>query len=528
MTIQQRISQIASDISGQLNILVANCAYFSLAVDESTDISSTAQVIVFIRSVSLDFIVNEEFLGMASLSGHTTGADLFTSLLSVCNKSALDFDKLSSIATDGAPSMVGCENGMVTLLKNHLGDRQKELVQYHCIIHQQQLCAKKLGFERLLKDVYDTVNLIRRHGLNHRLFTSFLEEIDADYADLPTYTEVRWLSKATVLKRFVELLGPIITFLKERGNTTRNLEGQRWQCDLAFLADITAYLNDLNLRLQGKMQLVSQLTSNINAFMTKLSLFKSHMQSENFTHFPHCKAMKEKYPHMKMDYSDQVNTLLTSFNERFGEFQKYKIYLQLFSTPFDVKVEDAPPDVQLELIDIQCSDELKSQFKNSNLLTFYKELPDTSFPKLKDNARFCASMFGSTYVCEQAYIGTAKQACKFSLMNLNKCKTRNRLTNENLENLLVISTSAITPDIKKIAASIQISAIALIAWRSGPQSVNLILIWPFFTKGCASLFESTLVLLSLELIMATFLYAALEKRFTANTLYPISKCSAAM
>ncbi|XP_023215656.1 general transcription factor II-I repeat domain-containing protein 2-like [Centruroides sculpturatus] len=328
-----------------LIIAIANCAYFSLAVEESTDISSTAQVIVFIRSVSLDFIVNEEFLGMASLSGHTTGADLFTSLLSVCNKSALDFDKLSSIATDGAPSMVGCENGMVTLLKNHLGDRQKELVQYHCIIHQQQLCAKKLGFERLLKDVYDTVNLIRRHGLNHRLFTSFLEEIDADYADLPTYTEVRWLSKATVLKRFVELLGPIITFLKERGNTTRNLEGQRWQCDLAFLADITAYLNDLNLRLQGKMQLVSQLTSNINAFMTKLSLFKSHMQSENFTHFPHCKAMKEKYPHMKMDYSDQVNTLLTSFNER--------------------------------------------------------------------------------------------------------------LTNENLENLLVVSTSVITPDIKKIAASIQ-------------------------------------------------------------------------
>ncbi|XP_023215897.1 general transcription factor II-I repeat domain-containing protein 2A-like [Centruroides sculpturatus] len=166
---------------------------------------------------------------MASLSRHTTGADLLTGLLSICNKSALDFDKLSSIATDGAPSMVGCENGMVTLLKNHLGDRQKELVQYHCIIHQQQLCAKKLGVEHLLKDVYDTVNLIRHHGLNHRLFTSFLEERDADYADLPMYTEVHWLSKATVLKRFVERLRPIITFLKEQGNTTRNLEGQRWQ-----------------------------------------------------------------------------------------------------------------------------------------------------------------------------------------------------------------------------------------------------------------------------------------------------------
>ncbi|XP_023224764.1 general transcription factor II-I repeat domain-containing protein 2-like [Centruroides sculpturatus] len=248
---------------------------------------------------------------MASPSEHTTGADLLTGLLSVCNKSALDFHKLSSIATDGAPSLVRCENGMVTLLKNHLGDRQKELVQYHCIIHQQQLLNQQLGFERLLKDVYDTVSLICHHGLNHRLFTSFLEEIDADYADLPTYTEVRWLSNATVVKRFAELLGPIITFLKERKNNTRNLEGQRWQCDFAFLANITAHLNNLNLRLQGKMQLVSQLASNINAFMTKLAFFKSHMHSENFTHFPHCKAMKEKYPHMKMDYSDQVNTLLT-------------------------------------------------------------------------------------------------------------------------------------------------------------------------------------------------------------------------
>ncbi|XP_023227967.1 uncharacterized protein LOC111628424 [Centruroides sculpturatus] len=41
---------------------------------------------------------------------------------------------------------------------------------------------------------------------------------------------------------------------------------------------------------------------------------------------------------------------------------------------------------------------------------------NTSFPKLKENAQFCESMFGSIYVCEQA----------FSLMNLNKYKTWNR------------------------------------------------------------------------------------------------------
>ncbi len=98
-------------------------------------------------------------------------------------------NKLVSITTDGAPSMTGSQNGMVSLLRNHLGDHGKRLLGYHCIIHQEKLCAKELGCERLMKTVSDSINFIRSHGLNHRQFKEFIEHTDAPHSDLIYITQ---------------------------------------------------------------------------------------------------------------------------------------------------------------------------------------------------------------------------------------------------------------------------------------------------------------------------------------------------
>ena len=73
---------------------------------------------------------------------------------------------------------------------------------------------------------------------------------------------------------------------------------------------------------------------------------------------------------------------------------------------------------------------------NTCLLDFYKSLPAT-FVNLKDNALLHASMFGSTYRCEQT----------FSQMKLNKISTVNKLTDDHLEDVLRLSTTDIQPDI---------------------------------------------------------------------------------
>jgi len=64
------------------------------------------------------------------------------------------------IVTDGWPSMIGSKNGMVSPLYKHIHKLglQNESVQYHCIIHQQNITGKALGLKQITTDFVSAVN----------------------------------------------------------------------------------------------------------------------------------------------------------------------------------------------------------------------------------------------------------------------------------------------------------------------------------------------------------------------------------
>ena len=71
--------------------------------------------------------------------------------------------------------MVGVRKGFVTLLEKHIiskgyGDK---LIKFHCIIHQESLCAVTLHMEEIMKVAVKVVNYIKSNGLNHRQFKEF-------------------------------------------------------------------------------------------------------------------------------------------------------------------------------------------------------------------------------------------------------------------------------------------------------------------------------------------------------------------
>ena len=98
----------------------------------------------------------------------------------------------------------------------------------------------------------------------------------------------------------------------------------------------------------------------------------------------------------------------------------------LFSNPFSVEPSSSDPNIQMELIDLQCDSALKSKFPSVDLVEFYKSVDPTKFPKILYHAKRIVAMFGSTYLCEQT----------FSIMKINKSKHRNRLTDDHLRALL--------------------------------------------------------------------------------------------
>jgi hypothetical protein len=54
-----------------------------------------------------------------------------------------------------------------------------------------------------MKMVVNIANLIRggNKAQRHRAFITFLEELDADYVDIPLHSDIRWLSAGKCLQR---------------------------------------------------------------------------------------------------------------------------------------------------------------------------------------------------------------------------------------------------------------------------------------------------------------------------------------
>ena len=132
-----------------------------------------------------------------------------------------------------------------------------EIIAHHCIIHQENLCAKTLEkMKHVMEKVVSAVNFIRSRGLNHREFKSFLEEVGSDHEDVVYFCLVRWFCKSSTLFRLWSLRDKIKTFMTNKGKGVCFLDDDTWLNNLSFLVDMTKFLAELNVRLQGKDQLV--------------------------------------------------------------------------------------------------------------------------------------------------------------------------------------------------------------------------------------------------------------------------------
>ena len=198
--------------------------------------------------------------------------------------------------------------------------------------------------------------------------------------------------------------------MESKQKAVPELEDEKWLCDLAFMCDTTEHLNTLNVKLQGKKQLITEMRDDVKAFELKLRLWEGQMRKGNLTHFPTCQSLSATItiPLSTRVYADKLNTLKAEFNRRFADFESQKFNFDLFANPFAVDVDTAPEHLQMELIELQCNSALKTQYQSVGPADFAPLIPE-SMPQLRRHAARIMSMFGSTYSCEQM----------FSIMNLN-------------------------------------------------------------------------------------------------------------
>ena len=347
------------------------------------------------------------------------------------------------------PAMLGKKTGLVGLLKAD----GVECPTLHCVIHQEALCGKSIKQEKTFKTVVKVINMIRggNRALLHRKLQTFLEANDAEYGDLLLYNEVRWLSAGGCLRRFFGIRKKIPVILDQNVSAAttvlkNELQSTEFLKELAFLADITHHLNNLNLKLQAKDQLRSSLVGHINGFRSKLKIFVASLERNDLTHFESCGKLFEDFgPDEQPDFSEYAENLKeieSEFMDRFKDFDILQTSVLLFTSPLTVDVEIMPhePEISLELCDLQADPFLKARQETGK--DFFK-LPKNRFPHLRRFGPKMTSMFGSTLICE----------CTFSVLNRIKTNIRSRLSDESLKHLLRLATTNIAVDIDALVSA---------------------------------------------------------------------------
>ena len=488
-TVHDRTVKMANEVEETQLKDIRTAALFSLAFDESTDASHISQFSIIARYVVGDTL-REESIAVLPLKGTTRGEDLFQSFMVFAKDKNLPMDKLVSVCTDGAPCMIGKNKGFVALLREH---ENRPILSFHCILHQEALCAQLCGkeFAEVMDVVTSVVKFIVARALNDRQFKALMDEVGNNYPGLLLHSNVRWLSRGKVLSRFAACLDEIRTFLEMKNVKHPELTNLEWLRKFYYLVDMTEHLNQLNVKMQGIGNTILSLQQTLFAFENKLDLFIADLDTGRLLHFERLKNFKDEFtasnPTQYFDLQQLVgftSNLLQSFKGRFTEFRERTNLFKFITHPHECALNEVDlsyiPGIcirnfQLEVADLKVSDVWVSKFKtmNENLETLARQqaelainhkwtemktlqpadqlivrtwnaLPVT-YHTLHRVGMAVLTMFGSTYACEQS----------FSHMKNIKTNQRSRLTDESLNACMKLNLTKYQPDFKALSNNMQ-------------------------------------------------------------------------
>ena len=150
---------LAEVIHENLVSKIKNANMYSVLTDESTDISVSKQMIVYIRIVDEKFVPQTIFLKNMTISDPRSDAQVLSDhLFLVLQQEGLSIDKLKGFGSDGAAVMVGRKSGVATRVK----EKSPHCISIHCMAHRFNLCTSQASrnipvlkeFEGTLSDLY--------------------------------------------------------------------------------------------------------------------------------------------------------------------------------------------------------------------------------------------------------------------------------------------------------------------------------------------------------------------------------------
>ena len=187
--------------------------YFSILVDETTDIAADKQLIIYIRYQASGQAVTR-MIGLKKVE--KTDAETITSIVvQFLNEKKIDINKMVCFCSDGASNMTGVHNGVGAKLK----EENPHIVTFHCMAHRLALVAitalKKVPIVASYCDFLNTlVTYVHRSPLRLSAFEKCQTELGIKNRRLIRPAATRWLSFDDACYSFHSVFPAVVLFFK--------------------------------------------------------------------------------------------------------------------------------------------------------------------------------------------------------------------------------------------------------------------------------------------------------------------------
>ena len=231
--IQNEILQImAHKIQRDIASDIQDAAWFSLIVDETTDISVKEQVSICLRYVSKPYEVHEDFVGFYETS-LTDAATLEKIIEDVLMRLNISLKNCRGQCYDGASCMAGRLSGV----QARLLEKCDKAIYVHCCAHSLNLAIQDATRAvPLIRDVLDLVrelnNVVRASAKRHALFDKIrsdlaLAEDHNVKSSLRQLCPTRWTVRATSMQSVMDNYNAILAALEEIASTDKTESGSK-------------------------------------------------------------------------------------------------------------------------------------------------------------------------------------------------------------------------------------------------------------------------------------------------------------
>ena len=189
---------------------VCTSLWYSIIVDEATDIAHNEQMSVSVRWVDNCYCINECTIGLLQLPS-TLAETIFQAEKDILIRCSLLINQCQGQAYDGAANMSGIRKRVQALFKKEV----RQALYVHCLTHSLNLCLKYVtnNYE-LIRDVmsfiYDLAQLFKFSPKRLTLFNSLRKEVSINTGEVtlnlrmlcPTRWTVRHTSITSILRNY--------------------------------------------------------------------------------------------------------------------------------------------------------------------------------------------------------------------------------------------------------------------------------------------------------------------------------------